>query len=127
MTDLQEIAAVWKGETVRATRSGRVLALLILFVMFVSLTLAVVGFVTRQLNATVDKQLQSAGVDAGDERMKEQLNQGKRQMLSVVITDDEEMLESLLTLPVVLLFGFKLTLRFVPLFVALMGFDQLAG
>ncbi|MDX2013935.1 MAG: ABC transporter permease subunit [Myxococcaceae bacterium] len=127
MTDLQEIGAVWKGETVRATRSGRVLALLVLFVMFVSLTLAVVGFVTRQLNASVDKQLQSAGVDATDERMQEQLNQGKKQFLSVVITDDEEMLESLLTLPVVLLFVFKLTLRFVPLFVALMGFDQLAG
>lgn len=127
MTDLQEITAVWRGETVRATRSGRVVVLLLLFLMFVGLALTVVGFFNRQINAKVDEQAKSAGIDLNDEKAKEQFNEGKKQFLAVFITDDEEMLDSLLTLPVVLLVVFKLTLRFVPLFVALMGFDQLAG
>src|SRR5258707_878339 len=37
------------------------------------------------------------------------------------------MLDSLAAIPIVLLVVFKLTLRFLPLFIALMGFDQLAG
>lgn len=127
VTDLQEIGAVWRGETVRATRSGRVVVLLLLFMMFVGLALSVVGFFNRQINAKVEEQAKSAGIDLNDAKAKEQFNEGKKQFLSVFISDDEEMLESLLTLPVVLLVVFKLTLRFVPLFVALMGFDQLAG
>jgi ABC-type transport system involved in multi-copper enzyme maturation permease subunit len=43
------------------------------------------------------------------------------------LTDDETMAESLAALPLALLVVFKLTLRFVPLFIALMGFDQVAG
>lgn len=127
VTDLQEIGAVWRGETVRATRSGRVVVLLLLFMMFVGFALAVVGFFNKQINAKVEEQAKSAGVDLNDERAKEQFSEGKKQFLSVFITDDEEMLDSLITLPLVLLVVFKLTLRFVPLFVALMGFDQLAG
>lgn len=127
MTDLGETKAVWRGETLRAMRSGRVVVLLLLFLMFVGLALTVVGFFNKQINAKVEEQAKSAGVDLTDERAKDQLNEGKKQFLSVFITDDEEMLDSLLTLPLVLLVVFKLTLRFVPLFVALMGFDQLAG
>jgi ABC-type transport system involved in multi-copper enzyme maturation permease subunit len=127
VTDLQEIGAVWRGETVRATRSGRVVVLLLLFMMFVGLALAVVGFFNKQINARVEEQAKAAGVDLNDEKAKEQFSEGKKQFLSVFITDDEEMLDSLLTLPLVLLVVFKLTLRFVPLLVALMGFDQLAG
>ena len=41
VTDLQEIGAVWRGETVRATRSGRVVVLLLLFMMFVGLSLTI--------------------------------------------------------------------------------------
>ncbi len=125
MTDLQEIIAVWRGETSRATRSGRVVVLLVLFMMFVGLALSVVGFFNRQINLQVEKQATKAGVDLN--QAKDSLGDGKKQFLSVFITDDEQMLDSLLVLPLVLLVVFKLTLRFVPLFVALMGFDQLAG
>lgn len=125
MGDLKEIAAIWRGEVTRALKSGRVVVLLILFVLFVSLALAVVGFINRQLNATFESQVAAAGADVS--AAKEQLVQGKKQFLSTFITDDEAMLDSLATLPLVLLVVFKLTLRFVPLFIALMGFDQLAG
>jgi ABC-type transport system involved in multi-copper enzyme maturation permease subunit len=127
VTDLQEIGAVWRGETIRATRSGRLVVLLLLFMMFVGLSLTIVGFLSSQLNAKAEEQAKAAGVDLNDEKVKGQFNETKKQFLSVVITDDEEMLDSLLALPVVLLFVFKLTLRFVPLLIALMGFDQMAG
>jgi ABC-type transport system involved in multi-copper enzyme maturation permease subunit len=121
MKDLQDIAAIWRGETRRALRSGRVLVLLILFLLFVGLALTVVGFVNHRLN----QRLSQVGADLS--QAQEQLAQGKRQFLSFFITDDEAMLDSLAALPLVLLVVFKLTLRFLPLFIALMGFDQLAG
>jgi ABC-type transport system involved in multi-copper enzyme maturation permease subunit len=123
--DLQEIGAIWRGETRRALKSGRVLVLLILFLLFVGLALTVVGGINHQINAKFDSQLAMAGADPG--QAKEQMMATKKQFLSTFITDDEAMLDSLSALPLVLLVVFKLTLRFLPLFIALMGFDQLAG
>jgi|APLak6261679142_1056127.scaffolds.fasta_scaffold00202_16 ABC-type transport system involved in multi-copper enzyme maturation permease subunit len=125
MQDFQEIGAIWRGETRRALKSGRVLVLLILFLLFVGLALTIVGGINHQLNAKFDQQIAMAGADP--EAAKEQLIAGKKQFLSTFITDDEAMLDSLAAIPVVLLVVFKLTLRFLPLFIALMGFDQLAG
>lgn len=125
MEDLKEISAIWRGEMTRALKSGRVVVLLVLFMLFVGLALAVVGFINHQLNATFEQQVALAGADIDAART--QMLAGKKQFLSTFITDDESMLDSLATLPVVLLVVFKLTLRFVPLFIALMGFDQLAG
>lgn len=125
MPDLQEIGAIWRGETKRALKSGRVLVLLILFMLFVGLALSIVGFVNHQLNREFDQRVAQMGGDA--ETAKQSLVEGKKQFLSFFITDDEAMLESLTALPLVLLVVFKLTLRFLPLFIAIMGFDQLAG
>lgn len=120
--DLNEVAAVWRGEVTRALKSGRVVVLLILFLLFVGLALTIVGFVNYQFNA---QQLTNSGVDAA--QATEALTKQKMGFLSFVFTDDEAMLESLSKLPLVLLVVFKVTLRFVPLLIALMGFDQLAG
>jgi ABC-2 type transport system permease protein len=125
MEDFQEIAAIWRGETRRALKSGRVLVLLILFLMFVGLALTVVGFLNHQLNAQFDRQVAMAGADLS--QAQEQLAAGKKQFLQTFVTEDEAMLDSLAAIPIVLLVVFKLTLRFLPLFIALMGFDQLAG
>jgi ABC-type transport system involved in multi-copper enzyme maturation permease subunit len=126
--DLSEIGAIWRGETRRALKSGRVLVLLILFVLFVGLALTIVGGINHQLNAKFE-QLSAAGADSPEVRAaaKEQLAAGKKDFLKTFITDDQAMLDSLAALPLVLLVVFKLTLRFLPLFIALMGFDQLAG
>lgn len=86
------------------------MVLLILFLLFVGLALALVGFANRQINAQFEQQLTA-----------------NRRFLQVFFTDDEALLDSLAAIPVVLLVVFKLTLRFLPLFIALMGFDQLAG
>jgi ABC-type transport system involved in multi-copper enzyme maturation permease subunit len=125
MEDIQEIVGIWRGETRRALKSGRVLVLLILFLLFVGLALTVVGFFNHQLNAKFEQQVQAAGADMSQAR--EQLVASKKQFLQTFVTEDEAMLDSLATIPIVLLVVFKLTLRFLPLFIALMGFDQLAG
>jgi ABC-2 type transport system permease protein len=129
MEDLPEIGAIWRGETRRALKSGRVLVLLILFVLFVGLALTIVGGINHQLNSKFDQQVLMAGgnVDEARAAAKEQLDSGKKEFLKTFITDDKAMLDSLAALPLVLLVVFKLTLRFLPLFIALMGFDQLAG
>lgn len=125
MEDFHEIGAIWRGETRRALKSGRVLVLLILFLLFVGLALTVVGFFNHQLNAQFEQQVAMAGADMSQAR--EQLVAGKKQFLQTFVTEDEAMLDSLSAIPIVLLVVFKLTLRFLPLFIALMGFDQLAG
>ncbi|MFT3709330.1 MAG: ABC transporter permease subunit [Archangium sp.] len=129
MEDLSEIGAIWRGETRRALKSGRALVLLILFVLFVGLALTGTGWVNHTLNAKFEQQLAMAGADTPEIRAKaaEQLTAQKKDMLKTFVTDDEAMLDSLATLPLVLLIVFKITLRFLPLFIALMGFDQLAG
>ncbi|PZR16714.1 MAG: ABC transporter permease [Archangium gephyra] len=125
MVDLSEIVAIWRGETKRALKSGRVLVLLILFLLFVALALTVVGGAMHQLNAKFEQQAAMAGADLS--AAQSQLSEQKKQFLKMFVTEDEAMLEALASIPIVLLVVFKLTLRFLPLFIALMGFDQLAG
>lgn len=125
MEDLNEIGAVWRGEVGRAIKSGRVLVLLILFLLFVGLALTAVGFIEHRMVGSIKDQMNGAGMTATE--ASEKLLQGKEQFLSMFITDDAAMLKSLAELPLVLLVVFKITLRFVPLLIALMGFDQLAG
>lgn len=123
MNAWQEITRIWRGETTRALKSGRAVVLLVLFLLFVGLALMVVGFFNHQINA------QFEGLAGGPDpaAAEAQWLVAKKQFLSSFITDDEAMLESLAALPLVLLVVFKLTMRFVPLFIALMGFDQIAG
>ncbi len=125
MADLSEIVAIWSGETRRALKSGRVLVLLVLFVMFVGLALTLVGGALHQVNAKFEQEAAMAGADLS--QASAQLTEQKKQFLKMFVTEDEAMLDSLAAIPIVLLVVFKLTLRFLPLFIALMGFDQLAG
>lgn len=125
MEDISEIGAIWRGETRRALRSGRVLVLLILFLLFVGLALTGVGWLNHLANANFEQQMSVTGADPG--QAKAELAASKKKILQAVVTDDEAMLDSLATIPIVLLVVFKLTLRFLPLFIALMGFDQLSG
>jgi ABC-2 type transport system permease protein len=121
--DLKEIGAIWRGETTRALRTGRVLVLLLLFLLFVGLALMGVGLLSNQAVAGAMR----LAPDANPDQVKQGLLSAKKQFLSAFFTDDERLLDSLAELPLVLLVVFKLTLRFVPLFIALMGFDQVAG
>lgn len=123
MDDLKEIGAIWRGETARALRTGRVLVLLVLFLLFVGLALMGVGLLSSQVVSGAMK----VAPGADPEQVRQSLLGAKKQFLATFFTDDERLLDSLAQLPLVLLVVFKLTLRFVPLFIALMGFDQIAG
>lgn len=121
MDDLSEIATIWRAETLRSIKSGRALVLGILFLLFVGLSLTIVGFLSRSL------MTQTPGMDLNAPGAAEQMLAMKKGILKVVVTEDEALLDLLAALPVVLLAAFKVTLRFLTLFIALMGFDQLAG
>lgn len=122
---LREVAVIWRGEIGRAVRSGRVVVLLLLFASFVALALAVVGFLSHQLNAGFEQQVAQAGADLAAARA--ELLRGKRQFLGWFIGEAAAASDAFASVPLVLLVVFKLTCAFVPLFVALMGFDQLSA
>jgi ABC-2 type transport system permease protein len=116
MEDFQEIGAIWRGEIVRAVKSGRAIALVALFLMAEALLLTIVGYITS--NAAT--QLSAAG---GDTSSLEQ----KRVFLAAVTNYSAATIESVVRLPFVLLIAFAFTAIGAPLLIALMGFDQLAG
>lgn len=120
MEDFQEIGAIWRGETRRALKSGRVLVLLILFLLFVGLALTIGAGLSRMAESITMGGAPSSATAAED-------TGSRKQILQRLITDDPAMLDSLAAIPLLLLGVFKITLRFLPLFIALMGFDQLSG
>lgn len=124
---MNELVAIWKGELRRALTSGRVLVLLALFLLFTGLVLGAVGVAMKVVTSQGDKALAEAIEKGADPtQAKAQLADQKRKFLST-FTNDEAYVEAVLDLPLVLLATFKLLTWFVPLFVALMGFDQLSG
>jgi ABC-type transport system involved in multi-copper enzyme maturation permease subunit len=116
MEELDEIRAVWAGEVQRAVRSGWAMALVVLFLFGQGLLLAVVGYLT----GGAAKLTQSGGgsVDA--------LAQ-KKAFLTFFSSYSEATIDSIARLPTVLLVAFAATTLVAPLFIALMGFDQVAG
>lgn len=125
MDDIQEIKEIWRGEVTRALKGGRVIVLLILFLLFTALALTIVGFINHQLNAQVDQAVASGQVDA--KAAADQAVSGRKKFLSTFFTDDDHLLDWLSSMPLVLFVVFKLTMVFSPLFIALMSFDQISG
>jgi ABC-type transport system involved in multi-copper enzyme maturation permease subunit len=113
--DFQEIVEIWRGELARALRSGRAIALVLVFVMAEALLLTVVGLLTSSGG-------QAAGVGASPEA----LNQ-KKSLLMLFTNNSEATVDSLAHLPGLLLIAFSATTLFAPLLIALMGFDQISG
>lgn len=111
MEDFQEIVEIWRGELARALRSGRAIALVLMFLMAEALLLTVVGFFTS-----------SGGAAAGPEALEQ-----KRGLLLLFTNNSEATVDSLAHLPTLLLVAFSATTLFAPLLVALMGFDQISG
>jgi len=124
VSDLNEISTIARGETARALKGGRVVVLAVLFLLFTALALSIVGYFNYQMNAQV--KLSGGDPDAMAQGGEQNLS-GKKQFLSFVFTNDPQLLDALAALPLVLLVVFKLAMRFLPLFVALMGFDQISG
>lgn len=121
-----EIGVVWRGEVGRALKSGRVIVLLVLFSLFTGLALTTVGWLVGKATEQALSKAKEQGLD--DEATQKLSIEAKKQFVSTVYSDNDEALtEVLLAIPVVLLIVFSFSMRFVPAFVALMGFDQIAG
>lgn len=122
---MREIATVWLADARRQVRSARVIVLLALYGMFSGLALLVVGSIARAVRAGMDRQIAASG--ASEETARQALTQARSGMLGFLFSEDQAMIEALSRVPMVVLIVFKLTLFFLPAYVALMGFDQLSG
>jgi ABC-2 type transport system permease protein len=122
---LKETLVIWSAELRRAVRSGRAVVLLGLYSMFSALVLLVVGWIAGQVREAVNKQLETAGAGAdASAQVGEEMRKG---VLGFLLSDDSAMMEALSRVPLEVLVVFKITLFFLPAYVALMGFDQLSG
>lgn len=122
---LKETLVIWSAELRRAVRSGRAVVLLGLYSMFSALVLMVVGWLAAQVRAEVGKQVEAAGAGADvSAQANEQMRKG---MLGFLTNNDNAMMEALAQVPMEVLVVFKITLFFLPAYVALMGFDQISG
>ncbi len=117
MEDFREIGAIWRGEIVRAVKSGRAIALVALFLMAEALLLTIVGYITSNAAA----QLAGNGGDGGASI------EQKKALLAFLTNYSAATIESVAKLPWVLLAAFTFTTLGAPLLISLMGFDQLAG
>ncbi|WP_225937106.1 ABC transporter permease [Myxococcus sp. RHSTA-1-4] len=125
MDGLKETLVIWSAELRRAVRSGRAVVLLGLYSMFSALVLLVVGWLASEIRSAVSKQLETAGADANaTAQVGEEMRKG---VLGFLTSNDTAMMEALAQVPLEVLVVFKITLFFLPAYVALMGFDQLSG
>lgn len=116
---------IWSAECRRTLRSSRVLALLGLYSMFSLLVLLVVGGITRALREQLDLQVAQAGADAA--AATQVTDEFRKGFLGFLVGGDQALMEALAQVPLVVLVVFKVTLFFLPLYVAIMGFDQVSG
>lgn len=118
METLREIGVITRGELLRALRGGRLVVLLVLFLLSTGMALLFFGWLTR--NARVGAQDGSVDPDAAGASLKKLFTYG-------VAGGDAQLGDALQALPTVLLIVFILACLALPLFIALMGFDQLSG
>jgi ABC-2 type transport system permease protein len=122
---LNETAVVWSAECRRTLRSVRVLALLALYSLFSLLVLLVVGGITQALREQLDMQIAQAGANAAAaDQVTAEFRKG---FLGFLVGGDQAVMEALAQVPLVVVVVFKATLFFLPLYVAIMGFDQVSG
>ena len=125
MDDIGEIREIWRGEVGRALKSGRVVALLVLFMLFTGLALAGIGAVNYMVSKQEEQTLSNSQIDKAQLAKADEAT--RKRFVGLVFSNDEELTDALSAMPLLLLVVFKLATVFLPLFVALMGFDQISG
>jgi len=122
---IREIATIWSAELRRAVRSPRVIILLGLYGLFSALALFLVGWITSRVSAAAAEQLNAQSAPEG--ALDQAAANAKQALLSGLFDKDASLLEALSKLPLVIPVVFKITLFFLPAYVAFLGFDQLSG
>ena len=111
MSPLPELLAITRTELLRNVRNARVLVLLLLFATSTALVGLVVGLLTRGLDAQGPEA--AAAASAG--------------ILGFLVGDDGGAFQRLSELPLLVPIVFRVSLFFLPLFIALLGYDQLSA
>jgi len=130
---IREIGVIFTAEFWRTLRSARVVVLLLLYLMFTGITFLTFRWFANLSEQEVEKQISKLKEEGADEdevraKVKESTDKAKKEVISKVFgNDDEAMTEALLVMPLVVLVVFKLTLFFLPIYIAVMGFDQISG
>jgi ABC-2 type transport system permease protein len=106
-----ELLAVTRTELLRTIRNARVLVLLLLFATCTALAGLMLGLLTRGLDAQGPEA--AAAFSAG--------------ILGFMVGDDGGAFQRLSELPLLVPLVFRMTLFFLPLFIALLGYDQLSA
>jgi ABC-2 type transport system permease protein len=102
--------------------SARAVVLLGMYGLFSLLVLLILGSISRALQG----QLKNFD-KAGDPAALEAYSQARQGVVGLLFSSDPAFLEALQHVPLVVLIVFKVTLFFLPAYVALMGFDQISG
>jgi len=118
MQTLKDTGTVFGAELKRALRGPRVLLVFLLYLAFSAIVMLAAGALARQAAGQLQAQGQGA---SGIESSKAAL------LVLLGFGQDRALIESLLQLPSVLLVVFKLGLLFLPLYVALLGFDNVSA
>lgn len=120
-------------------RSARVVVLLVLYLLFTGMALAFFSWaahqITEQANQKIAQLEQSAreqGASPEDiaearKKIDDAMAEQRKEFIKTFLSNDEAMAEALAAIPLVLLIVFKMTLRFLPLYMGIMGFDQISG
>lgn len=105
-------------------RSARTIVLLGLYCLFSTLVLLIVGSVARAFQSSVNRQI---GGQADPEAIQRAFAESRRGVLGILVSGDAAILEALKQIPLVIVIVFKVTLLFLPVYVALIGFDQMSA
>ena len=134
VTFLRDSALIARHEARRTLASVRALVLLALFVLFSALVALATAAAARGIASAVDEQIAQGQPDASAEeraQLHAQLDsefQARRgEFLAVWFSSDPALLEAVKDVPVFLLVLFKLSLLFLPAYVALLGYDAVSA
>jgi ABC-2 type transport system permease protein len=130
----RDSALIARHEARRTLASVRALALLVLFVLFSTFVALATAAASRGISTAVDAQIAQGQPDATAEeraQLRAQLDaefQSRRgEFLAVWFSADPELLAAVKDVPVFLLVLFKLSLLFLPAYVALLGYDAISA
>lgn len=123
MQPLEETLIIFQSEWRRTVQSARIIVLLGLYALFSGTALFLVGALVKKVEVGINTSLEGAS----DLQRTEALDNLRKGALGFLFSGDSSALEVLQRLPIAVLLVFKITLFFLPLYIALMGFDQISG
>ena len=128
MNLLEETKQICLAETRHALSSGRLWSLFALYLLFSTFSGVAVHGCSRLVTRSLDTQSEALAQNGEAPAANLSLQEGRRAFIKFFFSnDDEELAQSLENFPLPLLFLFELGLFFLPVFIALLGFDQISS